>query len=109
MKVTNPEAAIKLLRRARELMAHEFYICHAIAAAFNVDGHEEPAGIELRGYIEQHIRDNATTPIRGHLPPVFERCIPDHILGLAAWDEDLARLAWIDRMIFQLEQDGTLP
>jgi hypothetical protein len=97
----NVDIALRLLRTAHHLIdTGEYYcICFALEAAEN-DDEDFLAGFDLREYVQARVFGY------GWLGDWLHTQLGRY---LSEEHRTLARLAWIDRMIYQLETTGTLP
>lgn len=105
----NTQTAIALLQQARILIecGNQHHICYALGSA--LQDNSLPDVVETEDQLTDYILDNL-----GPGNVYFEEWLKRVMTSSGVNNTNpglphLARLAWVDRMIHQLQQDGTLP
>jgi hypothetical protein len=108
--VIDPGSAIGALRRVRELLEEEFerYICLALNEVMTEDQSLLGSACLLHDYVGQRCRpySYSNSNLEDWLVAELGREWFSH---LSQETYRMCRLAWIDRMIHQLETTGELP
>ena len=108
-QVDHPEIAANMLRAARRrIEGGQQFICHAIVVPHNF--FDRAIACELLGYIHAGLEGKVTLAVWlvAQVPDVW-RVVGRPDADRFAFIIREARLAWLDRIIYQLELDGTLP
>lgn len=105
--IIDPASCLGALRLARDLIESEYdrFICLALCDVMCSHPGLADACDLLRDYVQERCKWS------DYWSPDLETWLTQQLLrrGVPAHIHRLARLAWIDRMIYQLEKDGTLP
>lgn len=105
----NPDDLLRILHRTRNRLEPGDYVCHVVG---DVARFSSLADYTAANAIIQYIRIDLVKHAQGMYSHTLECVLPDDLAYRVTINRQLGhwcRLAWLDRMIHELETKGCLP